>query len=117
MIVASYDADGNLRWKNLFGSFFDDVFGDMAIDGGGNLFLTGYTRNTMPGGATHVGASGDWNTFVARIDSSNGSEMWSTQFGPHSKGQSIAVDSNYIYVASSISDQITLNDDGVFTLL
>ncbi len=70
VFVFKYDKDGNLLWKIGFGSTSDDVGNDIAADTLGNIFITGYYRNTLYYNNDSLPYSGDIDAFFAKIDSS-----------------------------------------------
>ena len=83
----------------LGGSSYDYGFG-IAVDSGGNAYVTGYTGSTdFPGtAASFSGAlcSGCSHVFVTKLNSTGTATVYSTYFGGngHDYGQSIAVDSS-----------------------
>jgi hypothetical protein len=74
-----------------------DNFGkSIAIDGSGNIVVSGLFNGTMdfnPGTGTATLASTGWATFVARY-SSAGTYLWAFQIGPYSNANDVAVDAN-----------------------
>jgi hypothetical protein len=60
--VAKYNGQGTQLWIKQLGTSQDDVVRDLAIDGAGNLILTGYTTGAFTG-YTNAGQS---DTFVTK---------------------------------------------------
>jgi uncharacterized protein (AIM24 family) len=93
LIVSKYSSGGTLVWSKQFGSSYGT---GVAIDGAGNVFVTGYYMGGIDlgtGWLTGYGAYGV--TFVVKY-AADGTALWSKGF-PSSgdgSGQGIAVDSN-----------------------
>ncbi len=87
--IAKYDASGTYLWaKNIGGAGYDQGW-DVAADGVGNVYITGYFA--MQGAYFGSGANidtltsaGDPDVFVAKYDA-NGTYQWA-------KGRGVAVD-------------------------
>jgi len=65
--VASYEAEGNQRWLQQFGTPQLDYATDVSVDNKGHLFVTGFTEGSL--GATNAGAVDTW---VAKLDTKTG---------------------------------------------
>ncbi len=98
--------DPSYAWHTFYGSGNDDSGWSIAVDGGGNVYVSGYSYDTWNGPAgespLHV-HSGSSNLFVLKLNSS-GAYLWHTFYGSGSDG--IAVDGNgnvYITGGSSAS--------------
>ena len=74
--MAKYDASGQALWTGQLGTSDWDQSFDVAVDPGGNIFVSGYTTGSLDG---QTSAGGD-DAFVAKYDSS-GSLMWTRQLG------------------------------------
>jgi hypothetical protein len=80
-----------LAWNTFF-EMSNGNFGEaMAVDGSGNIYVTGYARSTW--GNPVRPYSGDSDAFVAKLDS-NGALLWNTFLGGegYDAGNEIAVD-------------------------
>jgi len=96
--VARYDSDGSLTWvKQAFGST-DDYGVDIAVDGSGNCFVTGFFYGTATFGAgeaseTVLTSAGTGDIFIAMYDR-DGSLLWARHAGGTGvpAGDGIAVD-------------------------
>jgi hypothetical protein len=100
-------SNGSHLWSQRFGGTGDDRPKGIAIDGGGNISITGYFRNTVSfGGAALTAATSTSSGFVAKY-SSTGGHLWSKRLSTGSSpdaGGAIAMDSggNVIVGASLI---------------
>jgi len=97
--VVKYDAAGKELWSRQFGSEYTDVAVSLAVDGEGNVYVSGGTKGSLPGQAS----SGDEDAFVIKYDAT-GNELWIHQFGTKDfdGADAIAVDgAGNIYVAGS----------------
>lgn len=86
--VSKFDSAGNEVWTRQFGSSGTENVASVAVDGAGNVYVTGTTNGALAG--TYVG----WqDMFVIKFDPA-GNEIWSTQAGTGNDeiGVSIAVD-------------------------
>ena len=102
--VGPYDSGLPLIIDPLFASTFiggaaDDFLQDMAVDGAGNVYVTGYTWSTdfpMAGSPPQGAARGNTDVFVARLNSSLSQLVASTYLGgPYmDKGQGITFSTN-----------------------
>ena len=94
-----------LVYSSYLGGFGWDEPNDLAIDAGGNAYVTGYTESrnfpVSSGGPPAVGG-GYGDAFVTKIDASGSSIVYSTVFGGSAfdNSHAIAVDSSgAVYVA------------------
>lgn len=83
--LAKYDPSGNLLWaKHIEGSTMPIYIQDMAVDGQGAVYLTGYFGGTVdfdPGvGVSSLTATGPFDIFLAKFDAT-GSFQWAHSFG------------------------------------
>ncbi len=98
--VAKFNANGVRQWGTYYGGAGDDVCRDIAIDGAGNVFVTGYTTSTADiatSGAHQKTLSTTQgyglDAFVVNFNSS-GVRQWGTYYGGIGSdyGNGIAVD-------------------------
>ncbi|RKG85526.1 SBBP repeat-containing protein [Corallococcus terminator] len=78
-------SNGQLIWTEQFGSASEDYATGVAIQGcaSGNpsIYVTGYTKGTLPGGALHTGTNqGGYDVFVRKYNLNKGLQ-WSRQRG------------------------------------
>lgn len=113
--VIKYNADGSPAWAQtyIYNSGRDDYPAAVAVDGSGNVFFTGYTKN----------ASGNTDWFTAKLNGGNGTLIWSDQVDGAGHGNdqavSIAVDTagdayvtGYVVNASNNKDIYTIKYKG-----
>ena len=95
VFMAKYSASGGYLWSRALGAEYG-VSNNVAIDGNGDIVLTGYFIGAASfGGQPISSAGGSMDIFVAKY-SSSASYLWSGHFGgvSNDKGQSVAVDGN-----------------------
>ena len=88
--IVKYDSGGTVQWTRQTGSASSDLAVDVAVDGSGNSYITGYTYGDL-GGPNQGGL----DAFIVKYDS-DGAQQWIRQFGTNSPdcGNGIAVDSS-----------------------
>ena len=93
--VMKMDDSGNLIWVKSMGSTGNDGSRSMKLDAAGNIYTTGYYRNTMdfdPGPATfNLTSSGDNDIFVQKLDA-NGNFVWAKSMGGSSFDSGLSID-------------------------
>jgi len=94
MYLVKYNGGGNVVWAQAFGgSDGDDEALGVAVDGSGNVFVTGYFQSTsIAFGATTLtnAASGAFDMFVVKLNSA-GSVRWAKRAGGAGDDQGVAV--------------------------
>ena len=90
--------DPSYAWHTFYGSSATDEGCSIALDGSGNVYVTGYSADTWQGdgGASPLHAhSGDLDIVVMKLDS-KGEYQWHTFYGSSDSegGYSIALDGN-----------------------
>jgi len=90
IFVVKYSSDGEKHWTRLLGSTSTDLGYDIAVDGWGNVYVTGYTYGGSLDGNP---SAGGYDIFVVKY-SSVGEKQWTRQFGTRGDdyGNAIAVD-------------------------
>lgn len=83
--ISKIDATGNLVWAKSFGGTSDDNGRAVAVDGTGNVYVTGGFQNTAdfdPAAATTytLASSGSSDIFILNLDAS-GNYVWAGQIG------------------------------------
>ena len=88
--LAKFSPEGRLLWRRQYGGPDLDAAYSVASDALGNIFISGFTRNSLDG--VNQGAS---DAFVAKY-SNDGDRLWIRQFGTsETEGVSgLATDSN-----------------------
>lgn len=70
--VAKYNPSGSLQWAAQLGTGGDELGSDVAVDGSGNAYISGWTPGSL-------GGQGN-DAFIAKY-STSGSLLWTTQLG------------------------------------
>lgn len=78
--IVKYDAsNGNIKWAKKAGGPSDDAGNDIATDGDGSIYITGYTKSTATFDTIHINSTGGYHSiFLAKYDSS-GKALWVRQ--------------------------------------
>ena len=105
--VAKLDSNGNLLWNTFLGSDAFDTADALAVDGSGNVFVTGTSAATW-GTPVRPYAGGTYDAFVVKLDGC-GAILWNTFLGSGAsdaagldRARSIAKDgSGNVYVAGT----------------
>ncbi len=121
IFIVKYDANGNPVWAHHAGGNAGDYSYDIAVDGSGNVYVTGYfSSSTLTFGSTTLSNAGLVNIFVAKYNAS-GNAVWAKSAGGNlfDSGMSIVVDGNgNVYVSGSFQSptanfgSLTLNSAG-----
>jgi hypothetical protein len=92
--VAVLGPTGDHRWSRRFGGVGHDLAKGVGVDPAGNIVIAGLFSNEVDFGGGPLVAEGDYETFVAKLDSA-GNHVYSRRFGgPESAGYAarLAVD-------------------------
>jgi hypothetical protein len=107
--VTKVNANGqNLAWSSYLGGSGEDYGKGIAVDGSGNVFVTGYTLSTdfpTTGGFDTTYGGGAVDAFVTKV-SAGGGLAWSSYLGGSSwdEGRGIVVDgSGSVFVTGNTS--------------
>ncbi len=108
--VARINAPGTgLAWASYLGGTGTDAGWGIAVDSGGDVYLTGHTRSTdFPStpGAYDTSLNGTQDAFVAKVAGDGGALLWATYLGGSASetGRAVAVDvSGNVHVAGQTS--------------
>jgi hypothetical protein len=104
--VTKIDSDGNLIWKQQFGSTGSEIGKSLSVDSDGDLFIAGHTDGSLA--APNLGGN---DSFLMKIDSV-GVVQWVRQFGTSSDERigDIATDANGgLYAVGTMSDNGTVS--------
>ena len=104
IFVSKLDSNGDFVWAKSMGGWNGDKGNTIVVDSSGNVYTTGYFRNTAdfdPGAGifnlTTPGNTSDSDIFVSKLDI-NGDFVWAKSMGgagdDYDEGYSIAVDSS-----------------------
>ena len=118
IFISKVDANGNFVWAKSMGGVWVDNGNSIALDLDGNIYTTGYFKNTVdfdPGvGVSNLTSNGQGDIFVSKLDAS-GSFVWAKSMGSTNsdEGTSIKVDSfGNVYTTGSFSGTVDF-DPGV----
>lgn len=105
IFVAGYARNGELRWARQIGGAGDDNTYDMAADGRGNIYLSGWFADTVDFGGIVLESRGSQDMFVAKLDR-DGNTIWVRSFGGRQAdgGNEIAVLSGGDIAVAGISE-------------
>ena len=94
IFVASFTPSGAHRWSKSFGNTSSDYGYAIAVDGDGNVYVTGYFYNSINFGGSAITSAGSGDIFLASFTSA-GDHRWSKGFGNTSSdyGYGVATDS------------------------
>jgi hypothetical protein len=89
--------NGNEVWARNFGDGTQDQHGTgIAVDSAGEVFVTGRFRGSINfGGGAHDSAGGKYDVFAAKLNDTDGAELWAHAFGDGTQDQhaeAIAID-------------------------
>lgn len=80
VFVARYTPAGAHVWSRRFGATGTDRGHSVAVDGDGNVTITGYIQGTVDFGGGGIAGGGNNDAFIASFDST-GTHRWSRAFG------------------------------------
>lgn len=112
IFVVKFDAGGNHLWSRRFGDFGDTTSGfdeSVAVDGSGNVYITGPFSGTMDFGGGPLTSAGDLDIYVAKLHYLSGDHIWSKRFGDANiqKFSRVAVDgSGNVLVAGTFEGTV-----------
>ena len=115
IFLAKYDANGNYIFAKSFGGVLVDTGASIAIDGNGNIILTGIFSDTVDFNpdiaVNNLISSGGFDLFYAKYDV-NGDFIWAKKIGGlgDDYGYSIATDLlGNIYITGFFRDTVDFN--------
>ena len=93
--VAKYDRLGTYQWARNFPSNADDRGKSVAVDGSGNVIVTGGFQGRINYGGGDVWSAGSYDVGVVKLTPA-GTHVWSRRFGGVSddEGMAVTVDGN-----------------------
>ena len=117
--IAKYDADSTYRWAKHFNSNnIQSRTTAMAVDGGGNVLVTGSFFNTLDFGAPCAPITAiSQDTFIVKL-SSSGTCVWARNFTSNNMdgGAALAVDgSNNVIVAGGFQGTLDFGSGVILT--
>ena len=76
VFVTKLDTTGKFLWTQNFDGNDTDIGNGVAVDPGGNVYITGGYQGTLKNGSLSVtGSTSDYRAFVAKLDG-NGKTLW-----------------------------------------
>ena len=111
VFLSKFDSSGNFKWARTWGGSSDDKGNGVAADGSGNVYVTGYFRNTVDfdpeGGDPHT-SNGHYDIFLSKFDLLGAYKWARTWGGPgYEQGYGVATDdSGNIYVTGCFEDTV-----------
>jgi len=97
LIFNSSSTAQDLAWAKSMGGSFWDSGQSITVDGAGNVYTTGYFRDTVDfdpnSGVSNLISQGQYDIFIQKLDAA-GNLLWAKSMGGTSddRGESIAVD-------------------------
>ena len=103
IFLVKYNSSGGIQWQRTLGGSGTDTGADVAVDSSDNVYITGYTRSSLPSG------TGSAAFFVAKYDT-DGNDDWKRIIGSSAFDQSHGVStdsSGNVYITGEIYDGST----------
>jgi hypothetical protein len=92
VFIAKYDENGNYLWAKSIGGSGSDIATCLEIDNLGNIYITGYFKDTVDFDpsviANNLISNGEGDIFIAKFNS-NGDYIWANSIG--GSGHDIAI--------------------------
>jgi hypothetical protein len=80
IVVAKFTAAGNHVWSKRFGAAQSQRCESMALDGSGNIWLTGEFAGTFDFGGAPLASAGGDDVYLAKLDAA-GNHLFSARYG------------------------------------
>lgn len=81
VFAAKLDPGGQLVWAKRYGDASSQTAADVAVDGAGNVVLTGGFLGALDFGNGSLVSAGNSDIYLAKLASSDGAGIWSKRFG------------------------------------
>jgi hypothetical protein len=114
--LSKFDSNGKFLWARAWGGLYDDLGISVAIDGSGNVYVTGFFGGTVdfdPGAVVDNHTSNGGNDVFLSIFDPNVNFIWARTWGgpvagvPADCGNSVAIDgSGNAYVAGAFAGTV-----------
>ncbi|MBW4658040.1 MAG: SBBP repeat-containing protein [Drouetiella hepatica Uher 2000/2452] len=104
VFLAKYSASGTKLWDQTIATSAAEYARGIAVDGSGNVYITGETEGTLPGQTSAGGTDG----FVAKY-SATGTQQWLKQFGTAGLDESQAIatsETGYVFLTGETTGGI-----------
>ena len=95
LFAAKFSSSGQHLWSKRFGGTSTEFVRGLAVDGAGDLVLTGQFLSSINFGGTTLTSAGYEDVFLAKLSGATGGHIWSKRFGSSSTtdaGYGVAVD-------------------------
>jgi hypothetical protein len=79
IFVAKFDEASNHLWSDSYGDESNQSGSGVAVDGSGNVIVTGRFDGTVDFGSGPLTSAGNWDIFVAKFDEA-GNHLWSDSY-------------------------------------
>jgi Beta-propeller repeat len=112
IFLAKYDNSGTLQWVQKAGGASYDYGFSLAVDGSGNIFVTGDFNGTATFGTATITSTGGDDIFIAKYNSSGVLQfVQKAGGGGYDYGSSIALDnSGNIYITGAFNGTSTFGN-------
>jgi hypothetical protein len=112
IFISKLDINGNVLWVKQIGSTDNESVNSVAIDGSGNVYITGNFSGTVdfdPGtGTSNLTSTGLQDGFISKLDSS-GNYLWAKRIGGTNpaSGRSVTIDgSGNVYTTGTFAGTV-----------
>lgn len=112
VFITKYDSHGTLQWKQKVGLSGYDAASGIAVDGAGNVFITGYFNDMIAFGGITLTSTGSGDIFIAKYDT-HGAFQWAKQAGGTQSdfGHDIAIaPSGHVYIIGDFQGTATFGN-------
>jgi SdrD B-like domain/Beta-propeller repeat len=115
--VLELDASGNVVYATQAGGAGADIGIGLAVDGGGQAYVTGYFAGTASFGPNNLTAPGAYAAYVAQVDA-NGNFTWARSMGStaatdpsYAQAQGVALDgSGHVFATGTFTGTTAFGD-------
>lgn len=115
--VAKYNKSGVLQWAQSVGGYGNDYGESIAVDGNGNVYMTGTYSKTIKFGTITKTPKGWFDVFIIKFDK-NGKQQWVQTVNNVSNGKGmtsvngIILDkNNNLYITGTYNGNVALGTD------
>jgi hypothetical protein len=94
LFVAKFSPTGQHLWSRQFGGTSGEDVRGVAVDGAGDVFLTGQFLGAISFGGPNLTSAGNEDIFLAKLSGASGNHVWSKRLGSTAPdaGYGVAVD-------------------------
>lgn len=92
VVVAKYrGGDGSHVWSTSFGGPSDERGLAVAVDGAGDVYVTGFFQDSVSFGRVRLASRGARDIFVAKLSAASGEVLWADGFGTKQSDQGMGI--------------------------